>query len=148
MPGPFDPTPEAEIRRLLHDWARAVRAGDLEGIVAHCAPDVVWFDALLQVRYEGLEGYRRHWRRSLAERPGGLTLRVGETEIAAAGDVAFARCRHRFGARSADGVETAARWLSMTLCLRRREGRWLAVEEHFALPSETEENALRAASAA
>lgn len=139
MAQPCEPTAEEEIAGLLSDWARAVRAGDLDGIVAHCAPEVVWFDALLQVRYRGLEGYRRHWRRSLEERPGGFGLRLGPTEIAASGDVAFVRCLVRFGGRGGAGGEPG-RWLSVTLCLRRRAGRWLAVEEHFALPAEPEED--------
>jgi hypothetical protein len=35
---------EAEIRKLIEDWARAVRAHDLKGILAHHSADILMFD--------------------------------------------------------------------------------------------------------
>jgi ketosteroid isomerase-like protein len=35
---------EAEIRALIDDWAKAVHAGDMEGVLANHAEDIVMFD--------------------------------------------------------------------------------------------------------
>lgn len=127
-------TAEREIRTLFEDWARAVAARDLEGVLAHCAPGLVWFDPLLQVQYRGLAAYRRHWQASLAE-AGGLSAGIERLDTAASGDVAFCRALVRFE-RGRDDPAPAR--LHLTACLRRRGGRWLAVQEHFALPAEPE----------
>lgn len=126
-------TAEQEIRALFEAWAAAIGAGDLDRIVAHCERDLIWFDPLLQLQHRGLEAYRRHWRASLAE-AGTLAAGIERVETAAAGDVAFCRALVRFERRGSAPVT-----LYLTACLRRRRGRWLAVQEHFALPSQAED---------
>ena len=37
-------TAEAEIRALIDDWAKAMRAKDVDGVMSHYAPDSVTFD--------------------------------------------------------------------------------------------------------
>ncbi|MBL8444372.1 MAG: hypothetical protein JNK52_10035, partial [Zoogloeaceae bacterium] len=44
---------EAELRTQLEDWARAVRAKDIDRIFAHYAPDIVAFDAIAQLQFKG-----------------------------------------------------------------------------------------------
>lgn len=134
-------TPEQEIGALFRAWARAVRARDLDGILAHCASDLVWFDPLIQLQYRGLAGYRRHWRASIAE-AGPLAAEIDWIEAAAAGDVGFCRALVRFER----GRGTAPALLHLTACLRRRRSRWLAVQEHFALSGEPEEEETATAS--
>jgi ketosteroid isomerase-like protein len=34
---------EAQIRALVDDWARAIRAKDVDGVLRHYAPDLVHF---------------------------------------------------------------------------------------------------------
>ena len=46
---------EQEIRRLVEDWAAAVRARDVKGALAHHADDVVMFDVPLPVQSRGME---------------------------------------------------------------------------------------------
>ena len=35
---------EARIRERLEDWAKAVRAKDIERVISHYAPDILLFD--------------------------------------------------------------------------------------------------------
>ena len=67
-------TEEAAIRGVLDAFAQALRAGDVDAMLSHCAPDVVAFDMLgpLQHACRGLSrfgGTRRdggrsaHWLR-------------------------------------------------------------------------------------
>ena len=45
-----DTSNEHEIRRLVEDWAAAVRARDVAGAVAHHAGDIVMFDVPLPLQ--------------------------------------------------------------------------------------------------
>ena len=49
---------EAQIVELLQAWARSVRARDLDGILAHHAPDLVMFDVPPPVKLQGIGEYR------------------------------------------------------------------------------------------
>jgi ketosteroid isomerase-like protein len=46
---------ENQIRRLVENWAAAVRAKDLEGAVAHHTDDIVMFDVPLPLQSQGME---------------------------------------------------------------------------------------------
>jgi ketosteroid isomerase-like protein len=46
-------TDEAEIRGLIDDWVKAVRAKDISRIMPHYAPDVLSFDLVPPLEYEG-----------------------------------------------------------------------------------------------
>ena len=68
--GLFTPRPEDVIRARIAGWCEAVRTRDVERIAAYYAPDILAFDAVSRLRFEGLDAYRRHWRECLASGEG------------------------------------------------------------------------------
>ncbi len=52
---------ETEIRNLIEGWARAIRAKEIEGVLAHHAEDMVMFDVPPPVIVKGIDGYRATW---------------------------------------------------------------------------------------
>lgn len=54
-------TDEAAIRELVESWARAVRAKDLDGILANHSTDILMFDVPPPVQSKGIEAYRKTW---------------------------------------------------------------------------------------
>lgn len=124
---------EAQIRGLIDDWARAARAKDIDGIFAHYAPDIVAFDAIAELRFEGTDAYRTHWQACMEMCPGDMIFEVHDLSIAAQGDLAFCHYLSRCGATGPDGEEKAG-WMRATAGLRKRGGKWLIVHEHFSAP--------------
>ena len=112
---------KAEIRGLLDDWARAARAGDLEGIMAAYTPDILSFDAIAQLQFKGAQAYRKHWQACIAMCSGPMTFEIHDLDIAAHGDVAFCHYLARYGATGLSGEEHAG-WLRVTVCLRKMRG--------------------------
>ena len=55
---------EAAVRRLIEDWASAVRAKDLGGVVARHTDDVLMFDVPPPRRCAGFPPIGRRGRRS------------------------------------------------------------------------------------
>ena len=127
---------KAAIRGLLDDWVQAARANDIDGIMAVYAPDVVAFDAIAQLQFKGAEAYQKHWEACIAMCPAPI-FEIHDLSIAAAGDVAFGHYLLRCGAAGEDGEEKTG-WMRVTVCYRKRSGRWMVVHEHFSAPFDIE----------
>lgn len=59
-------TDEDQIRALIDDWAGALRAKDIDRVMSHYAPDVLAFDAIAQLQFQGRVAYRQHWQACLS----------------------------------------------------------------------------------
>src|SRR5262245_3432672 len=118
--------PEAQVRERLDTWLRAVRARDLEGVLAHHSPDMVMFDVPPPEQWRGMQSYRESWELFFRHFPrqGGV-FELTELEVAANGDLAYAYGLLRCG-DSAPGGTFPVR---LTVCLRRIAGEWVIVHE-------------------
>ena len=50
---------EADVRTLVEDWAKAVRAQDMDIVLAHHSDDIVMFDVPMPLQGKGMEEYRK-----------------------------------------------------------------------------------------
>jgi len=122
----------AGVRRLIDDWADAVRACDLDRIMAAYTADVLAFDAIAQLQFKGAEAYRKHWQACL-ELCAGMIFEIHDLEIEAEGGVAFGHYLVRCGGTGPDGKEQTG-WMRVTFGCRRTGGRWQVAHEHFSVP--------------
>jgi uncharacterized protein (TIGR02246 family) len=126
---------EAEIRRLLERWARAVHDGDLDTVLDRHADDIVMFD--VPPPHEGVRGmdaYRETWPGFFEWQRQGAVFEIESLDVVAGEDVAFAYALLRCGT-AAEFAEDPERRLRLTVGLRRDDGRWVVTHEHhsFAL---------------
>jgi uncharacterized protein (TIGR02246 family) len=118
-------TDEARIRMLVEDWARAVRAKDMDGALAHHADDIVIFDAPLPLQAQGMEEYRKSWELFFAHNPGGPgSFEVTGLRIFAGDSVAYGHAILKV-------LDSEAR---LTIGLRKQDGEWLVAHEHHSYP--------------
>jgi len=95
-------TDEQQIRALIQTWASAAHEGDLDGVLADHAPEIVMIDVPPPYPgLRGLEAYRDSW-------PGFFAWQAKPAE--------FAR--------------DPEQRLRLTVGLRKTEGRWTVVHEH------------------
>jgi uncharacterized protein (TIGR02246 family) len=126
MPGD---TNEAAVRRLVENWAKAVRAKDMDGALAHHTDDIVMFDVPVPLQSRGMEEYRKTWDLFFANTPGGpRSFDVTELQITAGDTVAFCHAILKI-------FDSNAR---LTIGLRKEKGRWLIAHEHHSYPLELE----------
>ena len=52
---------ETQIRALIENWAKAVRAQDMDGVLAEHADDIVMFDVPPPLQSRGMEEYKKTW---------------------------------------------------------------------------------------
>ena len=126
-----------QIRRLLEQWAKAVRAKDPDGIFAHYAPDILAFDGIGRLQFKGRDAYRRHWEACLEMCSGPMIFEIHELDIEARDDLAFGHYLSRCGGTGADGKEQAG-WFRVTVCCRKTNGSWKVAHEHFSAPFDPE----------
>ena len=79
------------IRRLIEDWASAVRARNIGGVLAHHTDDVVMFDVPPPVAVRGIAAYRATWQPFFDwQERGDGTFEIAELDVTASETVAFA----------------------------------------------------------
>lgn len=132
---------EEQIRTLIESWAEAVHRGDLEGVLADHADDIVMFD--VPPPYEGVRGrdaYRETWPPFFDWQAQGASFEIVSLDVTVGQDVAYAyayallRC-----GTPQELTENPENRLRLTLGLRKERDRWIVAHEHHSFPDSTTE---------
>ena len=125
-------TGESQIRRRIDSWAQALRAKDLERVLAHYSPDALAFDLdpPLQHRRDALRHSLAQWFPTFA---GPIGYEIRDLAITAGDDVAFAHSLNHITGRRTDGTSTDV-WVRATACFRRIGAEWMIAHEHASVP--------------
>jgi len=123
-----------EIRALIERWSGAVRAGDLDGVLADHADDIVMFD--VPPPEEGVRGivaYRDTWPPFFDWLASGAVFEIASLDVTAGTDVAYAHALLRCGTPEHLAARPTHR-LRLTIGLRKERGRWVVAHEHHSFP--------------
>jgi uncharacterized protein (TIGR02246 family) len=116
---------EDKIRSLVENWARAVREGDINAVLACHSDDIVMFDVPPPLEARGLDAYRRQWALFFAYSPGGKgSFDVVDLEVTAGGKVAYCHAL----------IQIFTSKVRLTMGFRKIEGKWLITHEHHSSP--------------
>jgi uncharacterized protein (TIGR02246 family) len=128
---------EKEIRTLIERWAKAVHAGDLDGVLADHADDIVMFDVPPpEDGVRGIAAYRATWPPFFEFQRQGARFEIVSLDITAGEDVAFAHALLRCGTEDELRRDPANR-LRLTIGLRKKAGRWTVTHEHHSFPDKS-----------
>ena len=128
---------ERAVRALISEWARAVREGDMEGVLADHAEDIVMFDVLPpSAGVRGIAAYRETWPPVFEWQAAGSSFDIVSLEVTAGEDVAFAHALLRCGTEE-ELRQDPANHLRLTVGLRKRDGRWVVAHEHHSFPDKS-----------
>jgi uncharacterized protein (TIGR02246 family) len=128
---------EQEIRDLIHRWAAAVHAGDLEAVLADHTEDIVMFDVPPPDEgVRGLDAYRETWPPFFTWQEGGASFEIVSLDVTAGEDVAFAYALLRCGTQEELDRDPDNR-LRLTIGLRKDGGRWVVAHEHHSFPDKS-----------
>jgi PhnB protein len=124
-------TAQAEIRASIDDWANAIRAKDVNGVMAHYAADSVTFDLappLVSTRADakGLKVWFATWR-------GPIGYEIRDLHVTAGDDAAFCHSLARLSGTTVDGEKNDV-WFRLTLGLRKVGGEWKIAHQHESVP--------------
>ena len=123
-----------EIRRLIERWAGAVHRGDLPGVLADHADDIVMFDVPPpEEGVRGIDAYRETWPGFFEWQARGASFEITSLDVTAGDDVAYAHALLRCGMPKELEARPAQR-LRLSLGLRKEDGRWVVAHEHHSFP--------------
>jgi uncharacterized protein (TIGR02246 family) len=125
---------EVAIRRLIDQWATAVRAKDFEGILAHHSADVLMFDVPPPFESKGIEAYRKTWDLFFSMAPDPVAFEIERLDVVAGAEVAFAAALMRC-AEPGNGGEWIKLEFRLSIGLRKIAGQWTIVHEHHSVPA-------------
>lgn len=122
------------VRQLLLDWATATRSGARDAILQGHDPDVLIYDVLPPLLYQGADAYRASWSGWQPQTQGDDTFEFTGLDVVAGSDVAFASGLIKCGGTLQDG-RTFADLVRATFCLQKRSGEWLVTHQHISRPT-------------
>lgn len=124
---------QTRIRTRLEEWTAAIRAKDIDGIMACMTPGVLNFDCHSALQFKGADAYRAFLEACFPHMQGAVTCDMHELSITAGNDVGFCHYIVRVIAQGSDGTEHAS-WLRATAGLRKIDGEWLVAHAHLSAP--------------
>jgi uncharacterized protein (TIGR02246 family) len=128
---------EQQIRTLITDWAAAVHRGQMDGVLADHADDIVMFDVPPpQDGVRGIAAYRDTWPGFFEWQAGGASFEIVSLDVIAGADVAYAYALLRCGTPHELTAHPENR-LRLTLGLRKQDGRWTVAHEHHSFADST-----------
>ena len=126
---------ERAVRAVIEALMQAIRARNPQALLALCSPDVACYDIVPPRPERGLESVREHWSHTWDGFHGNVACDATQLQISLGADVAFCRSQLRLSGKSPDG-RRSTHWVCATLGLRRLDGIWRFVHQHFSQPFE------------
>jgi ketosteroid isomerase-like protein len=127
--------PEASITALEHNFAEAVKAKNLDAMMANYSnsEDLVVFDVIPPLQYTGWNAYKEDWKKVLAGCAGAPTMDIRELRVYGDMRFAFSHSIQHFACKDPKG-----KMLEMTMRATdgyaNFDGKWLIVHEHLSVP--------------
>lgn len=119
---------ENQICGLIENWARAVREGNREGILANHSSNLLMYD--FPDTKKGIDAYDEQWNFFYVNPRGPISFVPREIEVTAGEEVAFATCIVH-----CDGTSAGPLDFRLTTGLRKIDGEWTIVHEHHSVPT-------------
>ena len=127
----------AQIRQLLEQWGQALHAKDLNTLMSYYAPDILTFDILPPLQYQGIDTYRKNFEAWFAAVQGPIEYETRDLRITIGDGVAFCHSLNRVRSTRTTG-ETTETWVRVTVGFRKIEGTWRITHEHVSVPCDLE----------
>lgn len=104
---------KTEIRQAMQRWQDAIQTKDVNQIMSNYTPDIIAYDAVLQLRFKGKEAYGKHWQACLEMCTNDMVFEPEEVHISVSGELALVYCLIRCGEKDESGKQNVA-WMRMT----------------------------------
>ena len=123
---------DAQIRAYIDASAQALRAKDIDALMAHYARDVVAFD-LMPLQCQGVDAYRKNFEAWFASVQGPIDYEIRDLRITVREGVALCHYLGRIKGTRATGEQADYR-VRVTAGFQKMNGRWLIFHEHVSVP--------------
>ncbi len=126
---------EAAIRELIDNYAKAVRAKDIDGVMSVYDPEIVAFDVVPPLQYLGAEAFRKPWQEVFDRYQSPIHYEVRDLSTIAGDDLAFSHSLNRISGTMKNGQKIDL-WLRWTACYVKTNGKWRIVHLQVSVPAD------------
>jgi ketosteroid isomerase-like protein len=123
----------AEITALIMARPRLIHAKDATALLAQSAHDVVTFDALPPLAWQGTEALREKIATWFGGYASPISVTIRDLQVTAREDIGFAHYLYQVTGTTTDGTDVAM-WVRATVGLVKRDGAWQVTHEHTSVP--------------
>ena len=128
---------EEEVRALIDATVKACRAKDARALMACYAPDVVAFDLIQPLRYEGSDQVAKRAGQWFSSYEGPIEYELHDLKITFCNEAAFGYSLNHVIGITTEGQKVDM-WWRATLCCAPRDGKWLITHAHNSEPFDME----------
>ncbi len=126
---------QADIKALEQQWVAAVKAKDIDAIMACYVPDqsLFVFDVIPPRQYVGAQAYRKDWEDLFATYPGPATIEMSDLNVTTDGNLGYGH-NIQHGVLTDKEGKKADFTFRVTNGYRKLNGKWLISHEHVSVP--------------
>ena len=124
---------DSQVRALLDSRVDACLKKDVEQLMSHYSPDIVYYDVVPPLQYAGSEEVRGNFVRWFNGFEGPISMETHDLTIATGEDVAFAHMLHLTSGMRKNGQQSSL-WVRSSVCCQRSGETWLITHEHISVP--------------
>jgi uncharacterized protein (TIGR02246 family) len=128
---------ETQIRALIDDRVKAVRARDVNGAIAGIASDILSFDVVNPLQHIGSDASKKRAEEWFSSFQGPIGYEIRDLSITAGETLAFSHGLSHVSATRTDGGQLDM-WWRTTVCFRKNDGKWMITHEHNSVPFDVE----------
>ena len=118
-------------------WRLTFEVKNVENIMSFYVPDILSYDLMAPIQFEGEEMWRENWVHFFDAFKGGIRLTFKDLTVFQSGDLATIRGLTRLRGTTVNG-EDIDMWTRETNVLRKINGEWLIVHDHISVPMDFE----------
>ena len=124
---------DGQIRHSMDALGQALRARDINALMAHYAPDIVTFDVRPPLQIQGVDAYRKNFEAWFASVQGPIDYEIRDLRITMSDVVAFCHYVAQVKSTRTTG-EKADYGIRVTSGLQKMNGQWMVTHEHVSVP--------------
>lgn len=125
----------SEIRKLYQEYEAAIKKQDLDKIMSFYSPDIVAFDIVPPLQFNGIKSYRKSWEEAFASCVSDSEMKseVKDLNITANDTIAYAHglVHNIMTPKNGEKVDM---WMRCTRCFEKQGGKWLITHEQYSVP--------------
>jgi ketosteroid isomerase-like protein len=124
---------QSEIRAFLDNRSQSIRMKDIDRLMSHYSPDIIYFDLVPPLQYVGSAALRDRFLEWFDSYHGEIRQEIRDLHIFISGDIAVTSMLIRSGGTLKNGRETELGVRATSSCQRSNHS-WLIKHEHISLP--------------
>jgi ketosteroid isomerase-like protein len=122
-----------EIHTLVENRTAAIRDKDLDRLMSLYVPDVVSYDLVPPLVYDGSQALRAIFEQWLGGFDSTVGMELTGLAVMVDGGIGYAHWLNRTSGTLRTGANVGY-WARATICCRHVDGQWLISHEHLSLP--------------